>query len=192
MPEALAGAPEHLLHGRHTRLRPLLPADYDFIYRLSMQGESLWRWRYRGATPSPQLFQSSLWEGVLAQFVVEDRRQRSIGLVSLYNADMVSGHAYVGILIEPPRTGIGWPLEALLLLIEYGFTTWPFRKLYFEYTATNAGTFAESARRHLREEGRLIAHDFADGEYVDRIIASMTREHWAGLRHFLVREPLST
>lgn len=164
--------------GKRTRLRPVLTSDYEFIYRLSLGGDAIWRWRYRGATPSPQLFQSTLWEGVLAQFLVEDLNGQPAGLVSIYNADMVGGHAYVAVLIGQKHIGKTWPLEAVLLLLDYAFKTWPFRKLYFEFSSSNADPFAETARRHLREEGRLVGHDYAQGGFVDRVICSLSREKW--------------
>ena len=80
-----------ILDGEFARLRPLAQNDYAYLYDLSLSAKNNARWRYRGATPSPERFVSDLWSGVLAQFLVETPEpRRRAGLVVAYNADLAN------------------------------------------------------------------------------------------------------
>lgn len=184
MGEAGGEAPEATgLVSRHCRLRPVLPADYDYLYRLLVSPDVGARWRFRGASPSPHDFPAYLGHGVLVQFVADQRATaKPIGLVSAYNADFANQHAWVAMALDPSVQRAGWPLEALLLFIEHTFSAFSFRKLYFEVPAFNLGQFASAIGRALEEEGRLRDHEWYGGAWWDRVHLSLTRERWACLR----------
>src|SRR5262245_13405527 len=75
-----------VLNGRHVRLRAVQQSDYPFLVELQSAPENLIRWRYRGATLSPEQITQSLWQGVLAQFlVVRADTDQPVGLVVCYN-----------------------------------------------------------------------------------------------------------
>ena len=45
----------------------------DALYRLSTDPAINFRWRFRGAYPTPENFEAALWQGVVAQFIVVRR-----------------------------------------------------------------------------------------------------------------------
>jgi RimJ/RimL family protein N-acetyltransferase len=162
------------------RLRPVDPNDIPFLYALATEGETGERWRYRGATPDPKVFAAQLWDGVLAQFVVERSVDGSpVGIVSAYNANHRDGYVYLAGVSHPSLQGTGLGAEALLLLAEHVFGNWSFRKAYFESASFNYEQFASGADVYFDEEARLRDHTFYRGRYWDLVIGSLTRD---GLR----------
>lgn len=173
------GTQDAILEGEFTRLRPLRRDDYAYLYDLSLSAKNNARWRYRGATPSPERFVSDLWSGVLAQFIVETPEPRKrAGLLVAYNADLANGTIYLGVLIDNEHHRKVWPIEGIMLFVDYLFQNWTFRKLYAETTEFSAAHFASGAKILFEEEGRLRDHQYFQGRYWDYIFYALTRERW--------------
>jgi RimJ/RimL family protein N-acetyltransferase len=165
------------LTGRHIRLRPIFPSDYEYLYALATHEQLGWRWRYRGTTPSPESFQQILWHNTLAQFVIEHvEDNRRIGHVSSFDANERAGFCHIGVLFDPGVARSGWALESLLLFFDYLFTVFNLRKLYAEVLEFNFGQFASGAEHVFKIEGRLADHDWYDGRYWEMLVLALYRE----------------
>jgi RimJ/RimL family protein N-acetyltransferase len=165
---------------RHVRLRPITDADSTFLYALMSDPEAGGRVRFAGATPSPDQIVASLWEGVLAQFVVEGVTARQpLGLVAVTSPNFRDGWAYLSAVGVPYAQGSGLMAEGVILGFDYAFRTWPFRKIYMEVGETNYGAFRSGLGRFFAEEGRLREHAFWDGRYTDLFVLSVLRSTWA-------------
>lgn len=161
------------------RLRTIADHDSAFIYHLMTSPESGGRVRFAGATPSPETITSSLWESVLAQFVVEGvASQQQLGLVSVTSPNFRDSFAYMSAVGSPSAQRSGVMAEGALLGFNYAFLTWPFRKIYMEVTATSFPAFRSGLDRFFVEEGRLREHCFWDGRYVDVFIFAVYRATW--------------
>jgi RimJ/RimL family protein N-acetyltransferase len=167
------------LEGTYARLRPVGQQDYAYLYDLSLAEENTTRWRYRGVTPSPEGFVVDLWNGVLAQFVMESAVTRErIGLVVAYNADPANGHVFLGVLLDATHRRKVWPLEGVLLFVDYLFQNWAFRKIYAECPEFNAEQFGSGASWLFQEEGRLRSHHYLQGRHWDYIYYALYRDCW--------------
>lgn len=145
------------------------------------------RWRFRGATPSPSEFEQALWEGVLAQYIIESSQDsRLLGLVVAYGADTRNGHARIAIALEPNSWSKGWPLEGLILFVDFIFRHWNVRKLYAEVAGFNLERVASGLGRIFREEGCLRDHEWHDGRYWDVHLLAVWRDDWIDLRERLI------
>ncbi len=168
-----------ILEGTYARLRPLAQNDYAYLYELSLSAENNARWRYRGATPSPERFVADLWSGVQAQFIIETPEPRKrAGLVVAYNADLADGTVYLGALIDNEHHCKVWPMEGVLLFVDYLFQNWAFRKVYAETTEFSAAHFSSGVGKFFEEEGRFRQHQYFKGRYWDYIIYALTRQLW--------------
>lgn len=166
------------LIGLRTRLRPLRQADDDLLYEL-VQSDGGAFLRRRGTGPSPRSFAAALWRGVLEQQVVLDRATDSpIGLVTARDADMRRGVARLELILDPHVHGRGWPFEAVMIFVDHLFRSWPLRKLYAAVLAHHLDDIASGLGRLFVEEGRLAAHEYFDGGWVDLHILSLFRESW--------------
>lgn len=162
---------------KRVELRPVRMADVDHIYEMATVGDSVYGWRYRGATPPPDVFARQLFEGVLAQYLVVDRAQGTLqGLVGLYNANLASQHVYAFVLGAEHHTP-GRVLEGLLIMLDHAFNTWELRKVYFEVPEYNLNQFS-GITRYTTEEGRLRNHERLFGRLWDQLILALYRDTW--------------
>lgn len=176
---------------RRVRLRPIGERDRRFLYELMSSPEAGGRVRFGGSTPSPEKVVASLWDSVLAQFIVERAGSgRQVGLVAITSPDFRNGFAYVSALATPDTQGTGLLAEAALLAFHYAFNTWPFRKIYMEATDDSFQAFKGGLDGLFAEEGRLTDHVYWNGRYVDMVIVAVYRRTWERLIPRL--EPLLT
>jgi RimJ/RimL family protein N-acetyltransferase len=168
-----------VLAGHAVRLRPVVVEDYKFLYQLANTPPVSLRWRFRGSTPSPEQFNARLWDGVLAQFVVERLRDNDrVGVIAAYNASFQDRFAYMSMLIKPASQRRVWPLEAGGLFLDYLFSAFNLRKVYGETIDFNYPQFQSHFADFFVEEGRLVRHSYHAGKYWDMRIDSVSREAW--------------
>lgn len=175
--------PPRMRSGR-VRLRAIAPRDYPFLYHLATAEEVAYRWRYRGATPSPEEFQQQLWRNVLAQFVVEgvgpQGGWRPIGHVAAFDPSHRDRWVHLAGIASADVLGTGLLAEAACVLVDYLFTHWAFEKIYLSIVEYNLPQFASGMGRGMRQEGRLRRHCFYDGRFWDMVLCSIFREDWTG------------
>ena len=171
------------LRSRRVLLRPPSTADYDWIYRLWTDELTGFRWRGGGAISSLNDVISQLWAGSIAQFVlmtIEEPTKR-VGLVQCYWADLNNGTANVGVIIDNAYQGAGWPFEGVALFVNYLFTNWNLRKLYFEGPEYTLSSVASIVGDLIHEERRLRMHDYYDGQYFDHLTLALYRNDFEQL-----------
>lgn len=95
-----------------------------------------------------------------------------------YNPDMANGTVYLAALIDNKYHRKVWPMEGILMFVDYLFKNWNFRKIYAETPEFSASQFASGAGSLFVEEGRLSQHQFHQGKYWDYITYALTRERW--------------
>jgi hypothetical protein len=182
-PDPSAAAAEFVAprtQGVHVRLRPVTAADYGALQALELNTELAFRWRFRGATPSPEQWTQSLWRDVLAQHMVVGRRSgRPLGLVMAYRASFQDRHAFVGVASfgsqdRSPLTMLGFGM-----FIEYVFTCWDFQKLYLQTPEFNYHQFSSGVGRYFELEGRFRNHSFFRGRYWDYLTLAIYRDKWS-------------
>ena len=167
---------------RRIRLRTIGDRDSVFLYELMTSPQSGGRLRFAGATPSPDKIASSLWESVLAQFIIEGACSKEpLGLVAITSPNFRDGFAYISALGATDAQGSGLIAEGVLLGFNYAFTTWPFRKIYMEAGEESYQAFKSGLGRFFVEEGRLRQHAFWNGHFMDLFILAVYRETWEGL-----------
>jgi RimJ/RimL family protein N-acetyltransferase len=96
----------------------------------------------------------------------------------LYAPNLPDGYAYVGIVLASTYTLEGWPLEGLVLLLDYAFMMWDLRKLYGEILGVNWSSWSRALGRYFQEEGQLKEHTFFGGRWWDMHIVAVYRDDW--------------
>lgn len=163
------------------RLRPILDHDIVPLYLASFDPANAAQWRYRGRTLPMDEFVSTLFGGVIAQFMVEmvDTGE-PVGLVAAYDENRSGLNCKLAFLRCGPRVhgDAAAVFEGLALFISYLFDNFPFRKLFAEVPAYNMSLFADDFADH---EGVLKEFLFHKGEFVDLHYVSIARDRWAEL-----------
>ena len=158
-------------------LTPVVPADTEFLYWLSVQPETCFRWRYRGTPPPYERFAADLWSRVLVQFVARRAEDgEPVGHVVAYAADSTMRHCYVGAVFVPALAGTGLPAMAVRTLVGYLFHTFPLHKLYLEVPGFNWPQLESGAGTLFEVEGVLREHDYYAGRHWDKRICAIYRD----------------
>src|SRR5579859_6979038 len=114
---------ESSLDGHWHRLVPLTPRFYPALYALSLRDQNSFRWRFRGAVPSPTTFEQSLFNGVLCQFVISPKDKEDLrGLVVAYNAALQDGICHVAAIVDGDLGAGG--VEGVVLFVRYLLANW--------------------------------------------------------------------
>jgi len=158
------------------------------LYRLHAQDEIGFRWRFRGETPSPDRFIATLWEGVLAQFVVsQNKTNTGVGLVTTYGVNLRDQYAHIAFVTSPEYVGTGLTLEGLALFVDYLFRLWPLRKLYAEAVEYNYSQFSRGSNRYFKREGILRDQLHYAARYWDVHVLALYRRDWERIRPLMYR-----
>ena len=167
------------LAGRRVRLQMVGQEHYGFLHRLNVQPEEGFRWRHQGRTPSPEEAVRSLWNGTLAQFIIETSDGlKPLGLVNAHNADHRNATASFALVSTPEARGSTKMLDGLFIFMNYLFTNWPFRKLYAEVLEYNMVQFRGSGSGLYVVEGCLRKHSYYANRYWDKYIICIYRDVW--------------
>lgn len=177
-----------VVEGPRTRLKLIEGSDIEFLYRLALDPARSYMWRFRGATPSPEQFHRELYNGVLAQFIVQHReRYDPLAHVVAYNASFENGTCYIGAVGSEGGQVGGLTIEGVAVFLSYVFASWPMRKVYAEVPAYSYGAFSSGAGRYFTEEGRLREASFHGDHYWDVHILATCRDDWLPVSQRLAR-----
>lgn len=170
------------------RLRHIAERDRAFLYELMTSPEAGGRVRFGGATPSPEKVAASLWESVLAQFLIEGTGSEDpLGLLTITSPNFREGFAYISALGSADAQGTGVVAEGVLLGFHYAFSTWPFRKIYMEAGEDSYEAFRSGLGQFFVEEGRLREHMFWNRRWRDVFILAVYRHTWERLASTMMR-----
>ena len=116
-----------MLKGNNIRLRALEPSDADLIFKWENNPSN---WRVSGTLLpfSKHLIEQyvnaaqDIYSVKQLRFIIEDKAQKALGTIDLFDFDPVNLRAGVGILIaDEQERGKGYAKEALQLLLDYAF-----------------------------------------------------------------------
>jgi len=102
-----------------------------------------------------------------------------IGQCGLFQFDDVAQTCALGITIgDKAYWGRGYGTEALRLLLDYAFRLRNIRRVYLTVNSTNERAVRAYGKCGFVEEGRLRAHVWSDGKYIDLVYMGLLREEW--------------
>lgn len=102
-----------------------------------------------------------------------------IGQCALFNFDDVAHTAELGITIgDKAYWGQGYGREAIALLLDYAFRLRNLRKVWLKVNGTNERGIRAYRACGFVEEGRLRAHVWSNGQYIDLVEMGILRDEW--------------
>lgn len=147
------------------------------------EGTNLRLWRFGGKTPGPEQAIQSLWRGVLFQFAIEVANTGDFaGLVNCHDADFQHGLADFALISTDRFRATGLALDAAFRALDYGFATFPLRKIYAQTTPASLANFESVTEEIFSVEARLADHYYRDQGFHDKVILSITARHWHSVR----------
>ena len=172
--------------GRHVTLRPLHPSDYDALFEIALFTDAGSRWRLHGEAPTLDRFLELLLKDSRATFAIEQNiDRRVIGMVQLWLYDPISRNGHITAFLDPHVRGRGWPIEGVLLFVEYAFDAFNLYKLYFESLDDEYRMYGSMVGPVLRREGQLRNHKWRFGRFADLHILALYDEDVPKLTRYL-------
>ena len=108
-------------------------------------------------------------EGIRFNIVIPDG-DVLIGHISLHNIDHFNRHAFLGIVIgESGHHNKGYGMEAVRLILDYGFNTLNLHNIMLSVHEDNYGGIACFKKVGFKESGRRREWLFKNGKYIDVI-----------------------
>jgi RimJ/RimL family protein N-acetyltransferase len=102
-----------------------------------------------------------------------------IGPCALFQFDHVAHTCALGITIgDKAYWGQGYGREAVNLLLEYAFQLQNIRRVYLTVNGNNERAIRAYQACGFVEEGRLRAHVWSNGAYVDLVYMGILRDEW--------------
>lgn len=162
------------------RLRHVQPEDYDRLYEIESDPETLSTWRYRGVLPSLEEYESALWRQTMFLMVFELVDSGEIaGYLHLYDVDLRAGHGWMSLYAAPDYRGRGTGIEALFLFADWVFANTQLRWMYAHAYEMNFGPFKSGERFGVSQHvGSLRERVEVDGQLTDVHVVAIGREQW--------------
>lgn len=173
-----------MISARGVQLRPILESDYETLRAAEIAASMGGRWRFVGATPSPESYPRLLWNDVLAQFLVCTESPASVtGLVSAYSFEPDVGVVSVAAVTLGDEALSTITTFGTALFIDWLFDSHPIRKIRIETPEWNLCDLGGLTRHEVAvEEGRLRSERFRRGQYFDVVLFAVWREAWMSAR----------
>jgi hypothetical protein len=179
LPKFEARMKDEGLHSRRVSLRPVVPADLPFLYRIEVLDGSTESWRTRGATPNPIAYLRSVFDGFRTAMVCATRSDgRPFGLIAAYNAAPLTRRLWIAMTVERGSRRSGATIEAAALFIDYCFTVYRVEQVFVEATQERFAQFASFTDFIGRSHGSYRSHDAHCGSFSDRAVTSVDRVEW--------------
>ena len=175
-----------MLEGERVRLRAVEKSDLPAFVGWLNDAEV--RCNLKLLAPLSMGQEESWYADVLSQPVIaqplgieiQDGDQRIlIGNISFMNINQTDRNAEVGIFIgEKHYWNQGYGTEAMRLMLQHGFETLNFERIYLRVYETNPRGLRSYEKTGFTEEGRLRNHHYLEGRYIDVIIMGILKDEW--------------
>lgn len=180
MSQTYGPTPVHL-QGRWVVLEPLRRDHIESIHCILAEEPMTLLWP-RSHMPSFELrtLENHIWQMATLQYAVRERSQgRVIGLMQGTDESPRDRTIGLGIVMDSSFWRRGWPVEALLLFLDFLFEVRGYRKVYFEMLDSTRRRAAGILDLWTRKEVTFTRHHRNSlGEYEDWHVFSMGHRDW--------------
>ncbi len=114
--------------------------------------------------------------------IAEKETRRYLGQCGLMMIDHTARRAELAIVLAPDSAGRGYGREAIALMLEYAFAQLNLNRVFLQVHADNARAIAAYEACGFQREGRLRAHFYRDGRYIDAVQMGILRSEWESAR----------
>ena len=174
----------NLFRGNRIRLAPFHPKDAEIAAHWTEDGEYQRQMDTDFARPSTPAEQAEMLNSRrspnsvnFALRTLED--DRLIGFVAIHSIEWNNQCGTLSIGIgEAEDRGKGLGGEAIDLILNYAFNELNLYRVGLDVISTNERAIRAYRKAGFREEGRLRASVFRDGERHDRILMCVLRDEW--------------
>jgi RimJ/RimL family protein N-acetyltransferase len=117
-------------------------------------------------------------EAGMIRFAMENLEGVTVGWVTLHSRDQKNGTFGFGVAVYRAYRGHGYAVDAVRLVLKYGFWEQRYQKYNSMCLHTNEASIRMHAKLGFREEGRIRRNCFYNATYHDEVLFGMTREEF--------------
>ena len=119
-------------------------------------------------------------DGML-RFALDNLEGATVGWVTLHSRDQKNGTFSFGVAVYRAHRGQGYAVDAVRILLKYGFWEQRYQKCNSMCLHTNEASIRMHKKLGFLEEGRIRRNSFSNGEYQDEVLFGLTREEFDAL-----------
>jgi RimJ/RimL family protein N-acetyltransferase len=179
-----------MLNGERVLLRATTRDDVPMFHRLESDADlqqvtNSRPWRPESLEAAYARFDKELGEvdPTIAVFTIVPRDRADdpaggVGYGLLWGIDVHHRAAHLGITLVPEARGQGFGLDAVRVLLDYGFRIRALLRIGCETLTTNTGMIALAEAAGFVREGVHRSVGYLDGERVDEMVFGLLYEEW--------------
>ncbi|MCU0512824.1 MAG: GNAT family N-acetyltransferase [Anaerolineae bacterium] len=174
--------------GEKTRLRPWRVEDAGLRFIASLDSPTVALHEDGIALPTSVDLQqqwlekvSGLKEDKIIRLAMENLAGVTVGWVTLHSQDQKNGTFGFGVAVYRDYRGQGYAVDAVRVLLKYGFREQRYQKCNSMCFHTNTASIRMHQKLGFMEEGRIRRTCFHNGEYLDDVLFGMTCEEFDDL-----------
>jgi RimJ/RimL family protein N-acetyltransferase len=171
--------------GETTRLRPWRLEDAELRFMASLDSPTLALHEDGIVLPSSVELQKERLEKIagfkddsMLRFAMDNLDGVTVGWVSLHSRDPKNGTFSFGVAVYRDHRGHGYAVDAVRILLKYGFWEQRYQKCNSVCLHTNDASIRLHEKLGFTEEGRIRRNCFSNGQYHDDVLFGMTREEF--------------
>jgi RimJ/RimL family protein N-acetyltransferase len=172
-----------MIRGERVTLRPVEESDYPLIHAWQNDPDVWWWMDYEQPFSLEDIAESeqrAREEGHPFVIEAEGRPIGRIGLNQFRRRDRIcSLYVFVG---DRTVEGKGYGREAIVTLLDHAFDRLDLHQVELWALAPNTRAITAYARCGFQQDAVLRDRSFKDGEFVDRVVMSVTREEFEKAR----------
>lgn len=171
------------LKGKHIRLRALEPEDLDFVLEVE-NDESIWQLSNTQTPFSRYVIKQYLehahkdiFEVKQLRLVIEDDKEKPLGLIDVFDFDFKNKRAGVGIIIkESLDRNKGYGYESLKLLMNYCFKHLGIHQLYCNISEDNDLSLKLFNKLGFKKVGLKKDWNFNNGKFNNEFLLQYIKQ----------------
>ncbi len=174
--------------GEKVRLRPWGLQDAELRFIASLDSPTLALHQDGIVLPTSVELQQEWLENAaglkdngMIRFAMENLDGLTIGWVTLHSRDQKNGTFSFGVAVYRDYRGHGNAVDAVRILLKYGFWEQRYQKCNSACIHTNEASIRMHEKLGFTEEGRIRRNCFFNGKYHDEVLFGMTREEFDAL-----------
>lgn len=176
---------QYFWQGEKTRLRPWSVDDAELRFMASLDSPTLALHEDGIVLPTSVALQREWLEKTagfsdsgMLRFAMENLAGVTVGWVTLHSRDAKNGTFGFGVAVYRDHRGQGYAVDAVHILLKYGFWEQRYQKCNSMCLHTNAGSIRIHEKLGFTQEGRIRRVCFSGGTYQDEVLFGMTREEF--------------
>ncbi|MBI5931694.1 MAG: GNAT family N-acetyltransferase [Chloroflexi bacterium] len=176
---------QYFWQGEKTRLRPFRLEDAELRFIASLDSPTRQLHQDGIELPTSVELQKEWLEKVagfkddrVIRFAMENLDGVTVGWVTLHSLDQKNGTFSFGVAVYRDYRGHGYAVDAVRILLKYGFWEQRYQKCNSVCVHTNEASIRMHKKLGFIEEGKIRRNSFFNGTYHDDVLFGMTREEF--------------